>query len=162
MLQRDNREGLDSFQVAQEVVIAASRAAVWAALTTDIGAWWAFRITGDDAMMTLDARIGGHFAEKRSNGEGAIWGTVTNIRPGRVLRLSGPLGMVGRPLVSVYAYEIEERSSGTLVNLTHHCFGDLDPEWSKQYDEGWKTLLATYLRRYLEDGATWRDIKRDS
>ena len=162
MKQTRNGEGLDSFHIAQEVTIEAPREAVWKALTGNIGQWWAFRLTDESAEMSLDARIGGIFMEHRGNGEGAIWGTVIYLKKAEILRLSGPLGMIGRAVNSVYCYELEDRAGNTLIKLTHSAFGDIDPEHGPDHEKGWRTLLDTYLKGYLEDGATWRDIKARS
>ena len=149
-----NGEGLDRYEIAQEVVIDAPSSKVWTALTTDIGKWWAFRLV--DGEVSLDAQLGGHFVEKAADGSGALWGVVTQVKAGTLLRLEGQLGMTDMPVKSHYTYELEGKGDGTLLKLTHYCFGQLSADSGKDHNEGWKALLGTHLKEHVETGKTTR------
>ena len=149
---REPRSGAGWFEVQQEVLIAAPRERVFAALTHDIDRWWRFRIGRGASRLVLEPQLGGRFCEEFERGGGALWGTVTYIDPPVQLRLSGPLGMVERPVTSIYSYTLEERETGTLLKLAHVCVGDLDPSWVESYSGGWVQLLKTDLKRFVEEG----------
>jgi uncharacterized protein YndB with AHSA1/START domain len=154
-------ERMSSFQLAQEVTIGASRRRVWRALTREIDSWWRFRQGGDESTITLDPSLGGQFAERWGEEAGAVWGVVLFVEPPRVIRLSGPLGMHTADS-NLYSFELEEKSaSETVVKITHHAVGYLDPKWEASYGEGWNTLLGTYLKSYAETDATWRDVDQE-
>lgn len=142
-----------SFEIAQEITLKASPAKVWAALTTDIGKWWAYRVGEEGSTVHLEPRLGGRFEERWGDGEGVIWGEVVDLRKGKRLRLKGALGMSGAA-VNDYVYELEEKDGGTLLKLTHHGFGSADPDTGENYRGGWSGLLEKYLVAWLDEGKT--------
>ena len=151
-------KNIDSFHIAQEIVIEAPRDKVWKALTDDIGKWWAFRtIEQGKGEMTLQATVGGHFIESHGD-SGAVWGTVVFLRQGEKLQLNGALGLTSRPVNSQYTYELEERKGATLLKLTHQCIGHNLEDTGDKYSQGWQALLGKYLKGYVEDGKTCGDI----
>jgi DNA-binding transcriptional ArsR family regulator/uncharacterized protein YndB with AHSA1/START domain len=147
---------IDSFHIEQEVNIAAPRTKVWDALTKNIGQWWAFRIA--DGEISLDAQLGGHFSERGEDG-GAIWGTVTFIKKGERLTLNGCLGTSQKPIEAVYTYLLEDAGDGTLLKLSHRAIGQGLENMGDEYDEGWKQLLNTFLKPFVEEGKTCGDIQ---
>lgn len=149
--------GIDSFQIAQEVDIAAPPEKVWHALTYHMDQWWMHRHhDGADSVVSLDAKLGGLLTERWGDGDGAVWGTVTRVQQGERLTLSGPLGMGDEAVTSLYTYELEPHAGGTRVKVTHHCFGLLDPAWADQYHDGWLEMLSRSLKPYVETGQSWR------
>lgn len=151
---------MKEFEIAQELVIEAPREKVWKALTTEIGKWWAFHIGEAGSQITLEARLGGAFAERWGDGEGALWGTVTYLKVGERLRLEGALGMSG-PGVNKYTYDLEDCDRGTTLKLTHFGFGQRDDEVEKDYTEGWQTLLGKYLTGWLIEGKTHDQLPKE-
>lgn len=153
----------NSFEIVQEVTLNAKSDKVWAALTTDIGKWWAYRVGDDEqtSSVSLDARLGGKFEERWGDGEGVIWGEVVDFRRGKRLRLKGALGMAGAG-VNDYMYELAPKGDKTVLTLKHHGIGCTDPETGKNYDEGWKGLLGKFLPAWLESGKTARELEAES
>ncbi len=149
---------IDSFHIEQEITIAASRAKVWDALTKNIGKWWAFRIA--DGELSLDSRLGGHFAERNEDG-GALWGTVTYIKKGERLTINGCLGTSQKPIEAVYTYVLEDAGNGTHLSLTHRAVGQGLENMGDEYDEGWRQLLNTFLKPFVEEGKTCAEIKKE-
>jgi uncharacterized protein YndB with AHSA1/START domain len=151
-------QGLDSFRIAHEIRYAVTRARVWDALTRGVNHWWPHRTLATDRpwinTVSLEARQGGQFKERWSDGEGALWGTVVQIENQKLLRLNGSLGMLMSPVVSCYSYELRDMENGTLVSLTHDCFGMLEDGWAERYHAGWLEVLDVYLRGWLERGMT--------
>jgi len=150
-----------SFHIVQEIGINAPRDKIWKALTSEIGSWWAFHIGEPGSTIKLDATLGGQFSETWGDGEGALWGTVTYLKRGSLLRLTGALGMKGHG-TNTYEYVLEDRDGGTLVKLSHYCHGHDDPDIEKNYTGGWQELLGKYLKGFVEDGKTWEDLKEPS
>jgi DNA-binding transcriptional ArsR family regulator/uncharacterized protein YndB with AHSA1/START domain len=140
----------DSFQIEQEIIINANREKVFKSLTENINQWWAYRLCGKNSTLSLDPRVGGQFLEDAGNGKGAIWGVITFINAPAEIRLNGLLGMQGA-VNSAYSYQLEERNSQTVLKLSHDAVGLLDPEWENSHREGWKELLGTFLKQFVEE-----------
>ncbi|HEV3294817.1 MAG TPA: metalloregulator ArsR/SmtB family transcription factor, partial [Streptosporangiaceae bacterium] len=82
--------------VALDIEIAGPPAAVFAALTKDIGGWWGHPfVTARASGLALDPRLGGLFAEQWETG-GQVIASVTGWAQDEHLQLSGPfhLGVV--------------------------------------------------------------------
>lgn len=142
----------DSFEIEMEVKIDAPREKVFAALTQDIDAWWSYRLGGErPSRLELEAKLGGRFYEDWGNGEGAIWGTVYYFKAPEEIRLNGPLGMKGA-VNSDYSYVLEEQGNTTVLKLSHHATGLLEPDWEEAHRHGWQELLGKFLKEYVEAG----------
>jgi DNA-binding transcriptional ArsR family regulator/uncharacterized protein YndB with AHSA1/START domain len=139
----------DSFKIEQEIKIEGSREKVFEALTTNINQWWAYRLCGQESVLSLDLKVGGQFIETTEDGRGALWGVVTYFNAPEEIRLNGLLGMQGA-VNSAYSYKLEEAGDSTILKLTHHATGLLDPNWEPSHSEGWKELLGTFLKDYVE------------
>ncbi|MFK3960495.1 helix-turn-helix domain-containing protein [Guptibacillus hwajinpoensis] len=148
--QMDNEFKLDTFQIEQEVRIEAPIEKVFASLTEDINSWWAYRLCGEDSTLSFENEIGGRFIEKGKNSQ-ALWGTITFLHAPYEIRLNGLLGMTGA-VTSAYAYKLKEDREATILSLSHQASGLLDPNWHTAHEEGWKELLGTFLKNYVEQG----------
>jgi DNA-binding transcriptional ArsR family regulator len=137
-------------EIEAEVTIDAGVAAVWRALTDDVGRWWTHTFTDKPHAVVLEPTIGGRFYEQfDESGAGALYATVTYIEPGKVLRTSGPMGMPGaRQYVKTYRLEAVGASS-TAVRTTASVLGDVDAEMLANYREGGRSLLES-LKQYVE------------
>ncbi|MGM7702618.1 helix-turn-helix domain-containing protein [Pseudalkalibacillus sp. Hm43] len=142
----------DSFQIEQEITINATRDKVFKALTEDINDWWAYRLNGDQgSTLSFEPKVGGQFLESWGDGEGALWGVVTYIKAPEEIRMNGLLGMRGA-VNSAYTYSLEEKGDQTVLKLSHHAYGLLDPQWRDAHDGGWQELLGQFLKEYVESG----------
>ena len=150
-MNNENQFKHDTFQIEQELRIEAPIDKVFASLTEDINSWWAYRLCGEESALSLEAEVGGRFIEKAATGHGALWGTVTYINAPHEIRLNGLLGMTGA-VNSAYSYKIQEDGDHTILSLSHHASGLLDPNWHTAHDEGWKELLGKFLKNYVENG----------
>lgn len=154
------RVTFDSFQLIYGIQINAPRKKIWKAMTQDIDKWWYFRLLGDDSKLTLDPVAGGMFIEKGVGGSSALLATAMLAREPEYLRFSGPLGM-DSTVSSIFWFSLDEKVDSTLVQVNHHAFGQLMPSWKDDHDRGWKTLLGTYLKSYVEEGKTRQEIKTE-
>lgn len=158
VMKQNNKQNIDSFQIEQELSLAAPRDKVWQALTQNVDDWWSFRaVTEGAGRLTLSAKPGGHFEEVSEDGS-ALWGVVTYIKKGEKLQLSGALGITSRPVNSLYTFDLEDANGGTLLKLSHECYGRELDELAEKYEHGWQLLLGKYLKTYVEEGKTCRQL----
>lgn len=145
----------DTFQIEQELRIQAPIDQVFSALTEGIHSWWAYRLCGEDSTLSFETEIGGRFIEKGKNSQ-ALWGTVTFLHAPYEIRLNGLLGMTGA-VNSAYSYKLKEAGNETVLSLSHHASGLLDPNWHSAHEEGWKELLGKFLKTYVEHGQKYNE-----
>ncbi|HEU5138682.1 MAG TPA: helix-turn-helix domain-containing protein [Bacillales bacterium] len=137
------------FEIEQEVQIKAPRQDVFHALTHKINGWWSERLF-KDSVMEVEPRLGGKFIETGEDGKAALWGMITYIVPDSEIWLDGNLGMPG-PVKGHYQYKLEELDEGTTqLKLSHSVVGPHVSDWRKDYENGWRRLLETKLKDYLE------------
>jgi DNA-binding transcriptional ArsR family regulator/uncharacterized protein YndB with AHSA1/START domain len=151
-----NTNWKDSFEIEQEIVINDRIEKVFNSLTTDINSWWAYRLLGENSKLSLETKVGGQFIELVEQDKGALWGTVTFINAPYEIRLNGLLGMKGA-VNSAYSFTLEEQGGATLLKLSHHAVGLIDPDWEEAHDKGWEELLNKFLRNYVELGKTYKE-----
>ncbi|NHM31684.1 SRPBCC domain-containing protein [Neobacillus terrae] len=139
------------FRIEQEVLIDAPREQVFKALTERAGDWWEFRLApkGVQSQFTFDPVPGGQFIEKWSGNDGAVWGNVYYVNAPEEIRLHGHLGMQGA-VNSSYTYRLLEKEGATLLQLSHTASGIIEENWEQEHSEGWKYLLGTLLKNYVE------------
>lgn len=113
------------FVIEVQAKSTATAGALWARLIRP-SLWWssAHSWSGDAANMTLDARAGGCFCERWRRGS-AEHGRVLQSVPGKLLRLSAPLGPMQSMAVSaVLTFELEPAEGGTLVRARYITGGN--------------------------------------
>lgn len=139
------------FVIEQEVFIDGPREQVFQALTERAGDWWEFRLApkGVPSQFTFDPVPGGQFIEKWGDNVGAVWGNVYFVNAPEEIRLQGHLGMQGA-VNSSYTYRLIEKDGGTLLQLSHSASGIIRENWKQEHSEGWKYLLGTLLKNYVE------------
>jgi DNA-binding transcriptional ArsR family regulator len=140
---------LSSFQIEQEITIQAKKETVFKALTEDIDKWWKFRLGGEESKLYFEPRFAGLFYERWGNGDGAVWGTVTFFKENEEIRLNGLLGMKGS-VNSSYGYKLIGNEDKTIIQLTHHAAGLLEPHWEEAHKHGWNELLGQHLKEFIE------------
>lgn len=139
------------FRIEQEVLINAPREQVFKALTEKVGDWWEFRIApkGVPSEFTFDPVPGGQFIERWRENDGAIWGNVYFVNAPEEIRLHGHLGMKGA-VNSSYTYRLNEVDGVTSLQLSHTASGIIEEGWEKDHTDGWKHLLGTLLKNFIE------------
>jgi DNA-binding transcriptional ArsR family regulator/uncharacterized protein YndB with AHSA1/START domain len=142
-----------TIQMEQEVQIAAPPARVFDCLTAHIGDWWSHSFSGSPRTIRLEPFPGGRFFEEFDGaGGGALYATVTFLKPGERLRLTGPMGMAGA-VAGVIDIRLEATGDGTRLLLSHHVLGEVDDATANDYNGGWQHLLGERLRPYAEGAA---------
>lgn len=142
--------------IRQSVTIAAPPAAVFQALTRDLGLWWgapylAFPEEARDLL--LEPWPDGRLLEVLGEGgsEGYVWGRVEQIRRDRLLTLNGRMGM-REAVAGVVRFELNAAGKGTRVDLEHRAVGPLDEATEAAFAEGWRELIGQRLKAYVERG----------
>lgn len=151
-LEMDHSKQAEVFRIEQEVVINAPREKVFKALTEKAEDWWEFRLApkGVPSTFTFDPVPGGQFIEKWGENDGAVWGNVYYVNAPEEIRLHGHLGMRGA-VNSAYTYRLTEIEGVTILQLSHTASGVIEEEWEKSHIHGWKHLLGTLLKKYIEE-----------
>jgi DNA-binding transcriptional ArsR family regulator len=136
--------------VALDVVIAAPRSLVFAALTEDPGGWWGHPyLRSDTTELTLEPQLGGLVVE-RWEGGGAVMATVTGLTDGRYLQLTGPfhLGLA----LGIATFQLSDSDDGTSVQFSFRAIGAIEAELVERFAEGWTELVGRRLKTLVETG----------
>jgi DNA-binding transcriptional ArsR family regulator/uncharacterized protein YndB with AHSA1/START domain len=136
--------------IAQDIEIAGTPAAVFAALTKDTGGWWGHPfVTARATSLALDPRLGGLFVEQWDNG-GQVIASVTGWAQDEYLQLTGSFHMgVG---VGVATFDLAESGAGTLVRFSFRAIGVVDAEVAGAMSRAWAELVGTRLKGLVETG----------
>jgi DNA-binding transcriptional ArsR family regulator len=139
-----------AIDLALDIAIEGTPAAVFSALTADPGGWWGPPFLRPQATgVTLEPRLGGLMVERWNQG-GATMAAVTGWQDGRHLQLTGPfhLGVA----VAVATFDLAATDSGTLLNFTFRAVGAVDPELAQAMSEGLRELVSERLKALVESG----------
>jgi DNA-binding transcriptional ArsR family regulator len=142
--------GRPSVDIALDVRIDGSNAAVFNALTEDPGAWWGHPMLRPEATgLTLEPRLGGLFVERWSEG-GAVLAAVTQWATDRHLELTGPFHLgLG---IGVASFGLATEGGGTLLQFSFRAFGPIDPDRAWIFSDGWRELVTRRLKALVEQG----------
>jgi uncharacterized protein YndB with AHSA1/START domain len=127
------------FQFIQELKIDAPVERVWASVL-DVGHWFHFDPTSKDTAR-LEAWAGGRFYAERADGSSSLHAIITHLEPGKLLRMTGPMGLSHLPATNVFIFEVQPRGKGSLLRVCQRTFGFIDATVGKRYQGGWRQLL---------------------
>jgi DNA-binding transcriptional ArsR family regulator/uncharacterized protein YndB with AHSA1/START domain len=140
-----------TIDMALDIEIAATPAAVFTAMTKDVGGWWGHPFVTDRAIsLALDPRLGGLFTERWGNGGGQVIASVTGWASDEHLALTGSFHMGAG--VGVAVFDLTESGSGTTVRFTFRAIGVVDGEMAEAMARGWAELASTRLKALVETG----------
>jgi len=139
-----------TIDIALDLEIAGTPAAVFAALTKDVGGWWGHPfVTARAASLALDARLGGLFTERWDSG-GQVIASVTGWAQDEHLALTGSFHLgVG---IGVAAFDLTESDAGTLLRFSFRAISVIDADVADAMTHGWTELVGTRLKRLVESG----------
>ena len=141
--------------VLVEVKIEAPAGRVWEALTADVRHWWPrdFYAGENPVKFVIEPKLGGHMFEDWGDGQGLVWATVTGVRHGALLQLSGELSKdFGGPARTLTAITLKEEGGTTTVALSETVFGRVSEKTAGSMDEGWKHLIGGCMKPFVETG----------
>jgi uncharacterized protein YndB with AHSA1/START domain len=113
------------FTLRTVVEVATPPDRLFAALV-DVGQWWGkeHTYTGDSRNMSIEARPGGCFCEKLTNGGGVEHGRVVNVAPGSLLRMQAALGPLQELAVTgSWSWQITAKGGGSVLTMTYAVGG---------------------------------------
>lgn len=136
-------------EIRQEIRLPAAPPRVFEVLTRQIDLWWTepYRMT-QGGRVTLDPRIGGELREEAPDGHVAVWGRIDEIAPGRMLVLSGTIGMQSAVSGRV-RIELVPQGQDTVLTLSHVAMGPIAEGVGDRYADGWADLLGNRLNARL-------------
>lgn len=137
--------------------VRASPDAVWQAIV-QLPRWWSDRHTysGRADRMSLDLQAGGCWCERWGEGQSVMHGQVLLVQPGRVLRLSAPLGPLQALAVQGVLTLGPEVSDGrTFLRLSYRVSGSADAALDK-IAPAVDQVLAQQLKRLKSLAETGR------
>lgn len=142
--------GVPELDIRQEHDFAATCAAVFAALTFQLDAWWPadLRVTGPHGRLALEAGLGAPLVETGAGGASVIWGMVDAIEPDRRLYLNGWFGVQGVVAGRVH-YEMAALGEGCRLTVQHQAIGPVPEDLNTRYRANWRRILGTSLREHL-------------
>lgn len=159
---KTERAELAQVKIEQEIAIAAPPERVFAAYVNELARWYSrdFIMGGELTVdFVLEAEPGGRLMEVFDGGGGMVWAEVIAIRPGRMIRLGIPEGVVwSGPGYFVLRFEPADEG-GTLLKLEHQCTQAFSEDGHSGYVYGWTELLGTGLKQYVETGAAENPVK---
>jgi uncharacterized protein YndB with AHSA1/START domain len=141
---------VSTLDIALEVRIEASPAAVFAALCEQPGAWWGHPFLRPDATrISLSGELGAQLIEHWPAG-GMVLATVTGMTRDRWLQLSGSfhLGVTH----AVASFDLTPIQGSTLLALDFRATGLIDPERAEAFRGGWRELVSVRLKAFVERG----------
>ena len=142
---------METFVIEQDLEFQAPVKKVFDALTKDINKWWdsEHSIGGEKTKkFVCEPKLGGKFYEIWGEGEGSVWGTVTEVKKNVRLEICGTMGAMGATWCKM-GYDLEPNGKSTRVKFTHHGMGTFDEDVASNYREGWTSLFGM-LKEYVE------------
>ena len=124
---------------------------VWTAMTQSVNEWWlpSFRMTGGDAVVSLDPTAGGQLIERSASGASLLWATVTMVVPNdRILFAGHHFPAWGGPSVSFLEWQLETVDVGTCLKVSDQLIGTTSEAGLQSLRDGWKELFSDGLKSY--------------
>ncbi len=135
------------FSLVHEVVVTADRVTAWRAAVDNIDQWWNpdHTISGDSALLSIDARPLGCFCE--ATGGGVVHLLVTTVSPNVNLRMTGGLGPLGLMGVNGnMTWEFFDAEGGTRVRFSY-AVGGYSPDGLDSIADGVDYVIGEALGR---------------
>lgn len=131
--------------VRREILVDAPPDRAFTVFTDDIGGWWplgSYSVFGAAATVAFEE---GRIVERSPEGETAVWGTVREWEPGRVVSFTWHPGH-DADQASAVTVTFHDRVDRTLVVLEHSGWEIFaDPEAARaEYEGGWVGVLGCY------------------
>jgi uncharacterized protein YndB with AHSA1/START domain len=133
----------NGFQFIHEVAINASPKKTWSALG-DIGNWFGMDPDRSKwAKHKLDFKVGAQWTVEFPSGGSALFGTVTYLEPGKLIRVYGQFGLTHLPVTNVVIFELQERDGGksTLLRICFRSSGFMTDDVENRLSGVWSKLL---------------------
>lgn len=107
------------FEVVHSETVPVATMKAWAAIVKPAG-WWnsSHSFSGDARNLSLDPTPGGCFCETLKDG-GVEHGRVIFVQPGKMLRLTAPLGLQGEAVTARLTFTLTTEGAGTKITVSY-------------------------------------------
>jgi uncharacterized protein YndB with AHSA1/START domain len=133
------RESIRSFEIRQEIAIAAPIGIAFEALLDELGPEGQM-MDGTPYPKKLEAWPGGRWFRDLGNNMGHFWGHVQVIKPPTLLEITGPLFM-SYPASNHVQYRLKAEGNKTLLTLVHRAIGLISDEHREGMPKGWAHMI---------------------
>ncbi|MEO0574229.1 MAG: ATPase [Pseudomonadota bacterium] len=142
---------VSGFVVRHQVAVMAPRETAWRMLVGHVAEWWHSDHTysGNAANLYIEERALGCFCEQLGEQDAVVHLTVTAIRTGSLLRLTGglgPLGLMGVDGNMVFSFG---ESEGKTIVVLEYRVGGYDPDGLEAIAPAVDGMLGEQLERYV-------------
>lgn len=145
-------ESATGFVLTQEVTVPGSPTEAFDLFTGDVLPWWDHHVSESPKALYIEPKPGGGFYEIfDEEGNGALHATVTVAERGKLLRLSGPMGLSGYAIEMVQTLEFEAVEGGTRIALSLRAMGQVEEGWPAVVDKVWHHFLVERFKPYAEE-----------
>jgi hypothetical protein len=136
-----------------EVTVPAQAEVAWDAFTGDVSPWWDHHFAKAPKALTIAREPGGSFLEIfDEDGHGAEHARVTHAIRGRMLRLVGPLGLVGEGVDVDATLRFLGNKDETQVRLTAHVTGKVTDDLAETVEQVWRHFLIDRYAAHVRGG----------
>jgi DNA-binding transcriptional ArsR family regulator len=136
--------------ITEEIEISADARRVYDAFTESNGKWFWRGEKNQLPETRLEAKAGGRWYRDQPDGSTDLYGVVTALRPGKMIRIDGSIS--GKyATASVSQIDLNEEGGKTRVRVTHRLAGEVVQAEVDDYQEGWRDELSS-LKRFVETG----------
>ena len=135
------RAGVDTFEIAREIEIAAPIDIAFEALLDELGPESQMRDGKSQSMtMKLEPWPGGRWYRDLGNNSGHLWGHVQVIKPPTLVEICGPL-MMSYPATNHVQYRLKAEGTVTRLTFLHRAMGTILPDHRDGMPQGWTQWL---------------------
>ncbi len=142
-------------RIEQSILLHATPSQIFTALTDHIDAWWSQRIS-TSSKIYLEPIINGRFYEAfNTDGQGALYATITYVKQNEELRLSGTLELT-KQIADIFVPTsfvriiLQPQENSTQLILHHHIAGNIDEATKNVCQHRWQFLLNKQLKLFIE------------
>ena len=144
--------------IRREILVDADPAAAFEVFTAGLGQWWPLDELSVHGKGATVAFADGQIVERSSDGEAAVWGTVTRWEPAAAVAFTWhpgqPAERASQVAVTFAAAPGPTAAGQTLVRLEHTGWDAFaDPAAARaEYDHGWPLVLDRYREHVCAGG----------
>ena len=135
-------------KVETEVRLNAPPEKVFAAFTTELDKWWAFRIN-PACRIVFEPWPGGRIYEDWNGAAGALYGIVALLDPPNKLVSRGGLTEAWH---AVNTEEAVPDGDGTIYRKSLRLWGEISDEAAEMFTQGTRAIAEQLIKQYVEDG----------
>ncbi|MBK8975507.1 MAG: SRPBCC domain-containing protein [Planctomycetes bacterium] len=140
-----------TFELQTEVPV--SPEAAFDAFTGDVSGWWDHHFSEHPKSLVIEPRPGGSFLEVfDEGGNGAEHARVTHAVRGQLLRMSGPLGLVGQGVETESMLQFAATDAGCRVTLRVNGIGKADAKLAAVVEQVWRHFLIERYTAHVRGG----------